>query len=144
MILLQREIDAGGERTEHRAVRVAALMRGIPVKTIDRVRPGDLSPGVLPVGTVRFVLDALTVNGWSLPPPVDYPDVLRAHLPLVVEFFDEPAVVENALEMIEALMPPGHIVSWPARCNCGSSPAPPHPERLRSANASFRGKPLHA
>jgi hypothetical protein len=86
MILLQREIDAGGEhnaageRTEHRAVRLAALMRRIPVTTIDRVRPGDLGPGILPVGTVRFVLDALTVNGWPRPPPVDYPDVLRAHL----------------------------------------------------------------
>ncbi len=76
MILLQREIaaggehNAGGERTEHRAVRLAALMRRIPVMTTDQVRPGDLRPGVLPVGTVRFVLDALTVNGWHLPPPV--------------------------------------------------------------------------
>lgn len=86
MILLQREIDAGSERTEHQAVRVAALMRGIPVTAVDRVRPGDLLPpgslrlGVLPVGTVRFILDTLTVNGLPLPPPVDYPDVLRAHL----------------------------------------------------------------
>ncbi|GBE11283.1 hypothetical protein BMS3Bbin12_00439 [bacterium BMS3Bbin12] len=75
------------------------------------------------------------ISGFGARGVVHSADLLRltAHLPLVVEFFDEPEVVESALELIEALMPPGHIVSWSARCNCGSgaqspsSPAAPAP-----------------
>jgi PII-like signaling protein len=72
------------------------------------------------------------ISGFGARGVVHSADLLRltAHLPLVVEFFDEPAVVESALELIGELMPPGHIVSWPAHCDCGSgvqSPPPPAP-----------------
>lgn len=42
-------------------------------------------------------------------------DLLRLaqRLPLVVEFFDEPKVVEEALRALDGLLPSGHIVSWP-------------------------------
>ncbi len=77
-ILLQRETDAGGERAEHRAVRVAALMHRIPVSTLDTVPQGALAdPLVIPVGTVAFVLDALRANGITIPPAHNYPAPLR-------------------------------------------------------------------
>lgn len=46
-------------------------------------------------------------------------DLLRltANLPLVIEFFDEPATIDAALKVINGLVPPGHIVSWKAQCN---------------------------
>lgn len=48
-------------------------------------------------------------------------DLLRltVKLPLVIEFFDEPARVEAALESLGELIPPGHVISWPVRCRVG-------------------------
>ena len=45
-------------------------------------------------------------------------DLLRlgVHLPLVVEFFDSPEVVQRALPRLAPLLPGGHIVCWDARC----------------------------
>lgn len=40
---------------------------------------------------------------------------LVANLPIVIEFFDEPAVVEATLEVLRDLVPPGHLVSWRMR-----------------------------
>ncbi|MCO6441149.1 MAG: DUF190 domain-containing protein [Nitrococcus mobilis] len=39
---------------------------------------------------------------------------LRADLPLVVEFFDEPETVEEALQWISKLVRPRHIIVWDA------------------------------
>ncbi len=36
-------------------------------------------------------------------------------LPLVVEFFDEPAKVDTILTHIATMIDPGHTVTWPAR-----------------------------
>ena len=36
-------------------------------------------------------------------------------LPIVIEFFDEPARVEAIIEHLRELVPPGHIISWPAQ-----------------------------
>jgi PII-like signaling protein len=41
---------------------------------------------------------------------------LVANLPVVVEFFDEPAVIDATLETLRNLVPPGHLVSWRMRC----------------------------
>ncbi len=43
-------------------------------------------------------------------------DVLRVlvDLPLVVEFFDTPAVVEAVLPLVKQLVPSGRILSWSA------------------------------
>ena len=38
-------------------------------------------------------------------------------LPLVVEFFDEPARATEILAHLNTIIEPGHIVSWPARLN---------------------------
>ena len=38
-------------------------------------------------------------------------------LPLVIEFFDEPARVAEILEEIASLYKPGHVVSWTATIN---------------------------
>jgi PII-like signaling protein len=45
-------------------------------------------------------------------------DILRimVDLPLVIEFFDEAAIVEAVLALLAGLVPEGRIVSWPAIC----------------------------
>ena len=40
---------------------------------------------------------------------------LSLDLPIVVEFFDEPALARTALERLDTLCKPGHVVAWPAR-----------------------------
>jgi PII-like signaling protein len=45
-------------------------------------------------------------------------DILRlmVDLPVVIEFFDEPKVVEAVLGLLNDRIPAGHIVSWQATC----------------------------
>jgi PII-like signaling protein len=45
-------------------------------------------------------------------------DILRimVDLPLVIEFFDEAAIVEAVLALLAGLVPEGRIVSWRALC----------------------------
>ncbi len=45
-------------------------------------------------------------------------DMLRilVDLPLVIEFYDTPAVVQSVLELLSDLIPEGRAVSWPATC----------------------------
>ncbi|MEW5789928.1 MAG: DUF190 domain-containing protein [Pseudomonadota bacterium] len=43
---------------------------------------------------------------------------LRADLPVVIEFFDTPERVAVALDALEGLIPPGHLIIWDATCNC--------------------------
>ena len=40
-------------------------------------------------------------------------------LPLVIEFFDEPAKVRRVLESLSEFVKPGHILSWSAFVNDG-------------------------
>lgn len=40
-------------------------------------------------------------------------------LPLVVEFFDEPAKVARVLERLAEFVEPGHILNWPAEVTDG-------------------------
>ncbi len=42
---------------------------------------------------------------------------LSLDLPLVVEFFDEPARVAAILEELDELIEPGHVLSWTAEVN---------------------------
>lgn len=48
---------------------------------------------------------------------------LSLDLPVVVEFFDEPAKVETILEHLNAMVEPGHIVHWRANMVVGDSSA---------------------
>jgi len=45
-------------------------------------------------------------------------DILRlmVDLPLVIEFFDEPTVVQAVLGLLASLVPKGRIISWRALC----------------------------
>jgi len=38
-------------------------------------------------------------------------------LPVIIEFFDDPAKVDGILAHLSTLLPPGHVVSWPATVN---------------------------
>jgi len=42
---------------------------------------------------------------------------LSLDLPLVVEFFDEPAKVEAIIEHLKTTIKPGHLMSWTAYIN---------------------------
>ena len=44
---------------------------------------------------------------------------LALDLPVVIEFFDEPAKVARILAHLKDLLPPGHVVSWQAKVNEG-------------------------
>lgn len=42
---------------------------------------------------------------------------LSLDLPVVIEFFDEPAKVKRILDHLKGILPAGHVVSWSARVN---------------------------
>jgi len=44
---------------------------------------------------------------------------LSLDLPVVVEFFDEPAKVRRILAHLKDTIPPGHVVTWSANVNEG-------------------------
>src|SRR5574337_988567 len=58
------------------------------------------------------------IAGFGSKGQVHSADLLRltVKLPLVVEFFDEPATVEAAIASLGDLIPPGHLISWPVQC----------------------------
>ncbi|MHB1951936.1 MAG: DUF190 domain-containing protein [Acidiferrobacteraceae bacterium] len=59
------------------------------------------------------------IAGFGTKGEVHSADLLRltASLPLVIEFFDEPAVVEAAVKALAGLVPSGHLVHWRASCS---------------------------
>jgi PII-like signaling protein len=44
---------------------------------------------------------------------------LSLDLPVVIEFFDEPAKVQRILTHLKDMIPPGHAVTWSANVNEG-------------------------
>src|SRR5690242_12201910 len=58
------------------------------------------------------------IAGFGAKGSVRAADLLRLtqRLPLVVEFFDEPAAVEEALKALDEILPSGHIITWPVNC----------------------------
>ncbi len=44
---------------------------------------------------------------------------LNAHLPLVIELFDEPAIVASVIDALGDLVAPGHLLQWPVHCEPG-------------------------
>jgi PII-like signaling protein len=54
-------------------------------------------------------------------------DILRLNvdLPLVIEFFDTPQVVDAALALLDGLVPAGQILSWPAILRKRAAVSPP-------------------
>ncbi len=62
------------------------------------------------------------VAGFGSRGEVHAEDLLRmvVHLPLVLEFYDDPEVVAPLLSRIQQMVPAGHIVSWTAQYDCSS------------------------
>jgi uncharacterized protein len=58
------------------------------------------------------------IAGFGSKGAVHSADLLRlmVDLPLVIEFYDEPAVVDAAIALLSGLVPAGHIVCWSATC----------------------------
>jgi uncharacterized protein len=58
------------------------------------------------------------IAGFGSKGEVHSADLLRlmVDLPLVIEFFDKPAVVDAAIALLSGLVPAGHIVQWRATC----------------------------
>jgi len=73
---------------------------------------------------VRGVVVFRGVAGFGSSGVVHAADLLRirADLPLVIEFYDRPAVVEAAIGVLGDLVPAGHIVHWRASCPKFDSP----------------------
>lgn len=42
---------------------------------------------------------------------------LSLDLPMVIEFFDEPAKVRRILAHLKEMLPPGHVITWAAQVN---------------------------
>jgi len=42
---------------------------------------------------------------------------LSLDLPVVIEFFDTPDKVRRILSHLKDMLPPGHVISWPAQVN---------------------------
>jgi uncharacterized protein len=58
------------------------------------------------------------IAGFGSKGAVHSADLLRlmVDLPLVIEFYDRPAVAEAAISLLSELIPAGHIVHWRATC----------------------------
>jgi uncharacterized protein len=58
------------------------------------------------------------IAGFGSKGAVHAADVLRimVDLPIVIEFYDRPAVAEAAIALLNGLVPAGHIVHWRASC----------------------------
>lgn len=59
------------------------------------------------------------IAGFGSKGAVHSADLLRlmVDLPLVIEFYDTPAVADAAMTLLRGLVPAGHIVHWRATCS---------------------------
>lgn len=67
---------------------------------------------------VRGVIVFRGIAGFGSTGEVHAADLLRltVDLPIVIEFFDEPAVAAAALKFVQELVPPDHLIQWSAQC----------------------------
>ncbi|MDE2465845.1 MAG: DUF190 domain-containing protein [Alphaproteobacteria bacterium] len=99
----------------------------IYIKEADHGRRGNLMQEIMRLLHDQHRVAGITVfrgiAGFGTSGEVHSADLLRLNidLPLVIEFFDTPAVVDAALKLIEGFVPGEHIVSWPARLNTKAS-----------------------
>lgn len=93
------------------------------IKEADHGRRGNLMQEILRLLHDQHRVSGITVfrgiAGFGASGEVHAADILRlaVDLPLVIEFFDTPKVVEAAVKLIRQLVPGEHIVSWPASLN---------------------------
>jgi hypothetical protein len=62
------------------------------------------------------------ISGFGRKGEIHSSDLLRlnVHLPLVIEFFDEPEIVDAAIKALGDLVPDGHLLHWPVYCQFGA------------------------
>ena len=67
---------------------------------------------------VRGVTVFRGIAGFGDSGEVHASDILRlkVDLPIVIEFFDQPAIVDEAIKLIATMVPEGRIVRWSATC----------------------------
>jgi PII-like signaling protein len=65
---------------------------------------------------VQAVIVFRGIAGFGEDGAVHAADLLRLNvdLPIVIEFYDKPAVAQAAIALLDGLVPPGHILYWPA------------------------------
>lgn len=77
---------------------------------------------------IDFLQDEVKIRGYSIFKTADsfgdhkkesmfWWDDLSVNLPLVIEFFDQEAIVNQALEFLSKNVKPEHLVFWEANCN---------------------------
>lgn len=90
----------------------------IYISESDSGRKGNLMKKIMGIlhdeHRVRGVTVFRGVTGFGSKGLVHAADLLRLdpHLPEVIEFFDDTATVEAAIEALAGLVPEGHIISW--------------------------------
>lgn len=67
---------------------------------------------------VHGVVVFRSIAGFGSKGAVHSADLLRlmVDLPLVIEFYDTPAVADAAMALLSELVPAGHIIYWRATC----------------------------
>lgn len=94
----------------------------IYIKEGDKVGGHDLMRSIFKLLHDEHKVHGVTVfrgvAGFGTKGEVHADDLLRlnVHLPLVLEFYDEPEVVDAVLPRIRDIVPSGHIVCWQAQC----------------------------
>lgn len=97
------------------------LIVRIYISEADHGRRKTLMREILALLQDRHAVQGVTVfrgiAGFGASGEVRADDILRLNvdLPIVIEFFDNPNVVEAALRLLNDMIPGGHIVYWPAK-----------------------------
>ena len=103
-------------------IKIVTIAR-IYIKEGDRIENHSLMQEIFKLLHEQHKVHGVTVfrgvAGFGSRGEVHADDLLRltVHLPLVLEFYDEPEIVESLLLRIRQMVPAGHIVSWTAQCN---------------------------
>jgi uncharacterized protein len=103
------------------------LMVRIYLREADHGRRNTLMQEIFSILRDRHAVQGATVfrgiAGFGASGKVHANDLLQltVDLPLMIEFYGEPAVAETAIQLIDDLVPGGHVVSWPATCHGAAS-----------------------